>query len=52
MLDRVERGNTIDLARELRIVAMHAFDCVHEEFSTLSSQATAVVTSGGILSKV
>ncbi len=51
MVDGIQGGDSVNLARQLGVVAVHANDCISQEFATLHAQAFAMITTLGILSK-
>ncbi len=51
MLHRIERGDSVDLAREFGIVTTHTFDGVRQKFTALCTKAPAVVARSGVLPK-
>ncbi len=51
MVDGIQGGDSVNLARQLGIVTAHANDCISQELATLRAQALAMVATLGILSK-
>ncbi len=52
MVDGIQGGDPVNLARQLGVVTAHTNNGVGQEFAALSTQALAVIAALGILRKV